>query len=175
MAPSQPIRSLPSSYINPNQAHNSPDTAAAGLHTQQAEFADLPSAYQAALNEWNSISHAHATIAAMLSNIPAFAPLSLDLYPQVPGTSSMTPFGPALRHRSYDISIIWSMLHLAQIVLLRSHPAMYVRPIKCVYYLGQFITSTILLALIILTLLQGTLIFLCSYETLPKYYFELAS
>jgi hypothetical protein len=36
----------------------------------------------------------------------------------------MTPFGPALIHRSYDISIIWTLLHLAKIILIRSHPAM---------------------------------------------------
>ena len=36
----------------------------------------------------------------------------------------MTPFGPALVHRSYDISIIWTLVHLAKIILLRSHPAM---------------------------------------------------
>jgi hypothetical protein len=36
----------------------------------------------------------------------------------------MTPFGPALIHRSYDISIIWTLLHLAKIILVRSHPAM---------------------------------------------------
>ena len=36
----------------------------------------------------------------------------------------MTPFGPALVHRSYDISVLWTLLHLSKIVLLRSHPAM---------------------------------------------------
>lgn len=36
----------------------------------------------------------------------------------------MTPFGPALVHRSYDISTLWTMLHLSNILLLRSHPAM---------------------------------------------------
>jgi len=36
----------------------------------------------------------------------------------------MTPFGPALVHRSYDISVLWTLLHLAKIILLRSHPAM---------------------------------------------------
>jgi hypothetical protein len=36
----------------------------------------------------------------------------------------MTPFGPAILHRSYDISILWTLLYLAKIILLRSHPAM---------------------------------------------------
>jgi hypothetical protein len=36
----------------------------------------------------------------------------------------MTPFGPALVHRSYDISTLWALLHLSNILLLRSHPAM---------------------------------------------------
>jgi hypothetical protein len=36
----------------------------------------------------------------------------------------VTPFGPALVHRSYDISTLWTLLHLSNILLLRSHPAM---------------------------------------------------
>lgn len=36
----------------------------------------------------------------------------------------MTPFGPTLLYRSYDIGILWALLHLAQILLLRSHPGM---------------------------------------------------
>ena len=36
----------------------------------------------------------------------------------------MTPFGPSLVHRSYDISTLWTLLHLSNILLLRSHPAM---------------------------------------------------
>jgi hypothetical protein len=75
--------------------------------------------------EWNSISAAHATVAQILTNAEAFAPLPPDLCPPVPGgTGNLTPFGPALIHRSYDISILWTLLHLAKIILLRSHPAM---------------------------------------------------
>lgn len=36
----------------------------------------------------------------------------------------MTPFGPAILHRSYDISILWGLVHLSKIILLRSHPGM---------------------------------------------------
>ena len=68
---------------------------------------------------------AHATVAQILTNAEAFAPLPPDICPPVPsGKDNMTPFGPALVHRSYDISIIWTLLHLAKIILLRSHPAM---------------------------------------------------
>ena len=136
MAPAQPAPPLPSTYANPEQRTlNNP------LHSEQApqtlpashassRFQDLPAAYKAALADWNAISTAHATIASILSSTPSFAPLTPDLYPPVPGSPSsnndprMTPFGPALMHRSYDISIIWCMLHLAQILLLRAHPGM---------------------------------------------------
>lgn len=120
MAPSRPPIPLPASYVNPTQAaHGSPKAA----NTSHAKFSDLPLAYEAALSEWNSISHAHATIAQILSNTPSFAPLTPDLYPTGPN-GNMTPFGPALLHRSYDISILWALLHLSRILLLRSHPAM---------------------------------------------------
>ncbi|KAL1598723.1 hypothetical protein SLS60_007864 [Paraconiothyrium brasiliense] len=87
------------------------------------EFADLPAALSAAEEEWQNMSHAYATIASSLANNEAFAPLSEDLYPVAPGGNG-TPFGPALVHRSYDISTLWTMLHLSKILLIRSHPAM---------------------------------------------------
>ncbi|KAF2271503.1 uncharacterized protein EI97DRAFT_267708 [Westerdykella ornata] len=124
MAPSRPPGPLPSSYANPNRsASKSPPDPPGDSH---AQFSDLAAAYQAALEEWNSISHAHATVASLLSSNPAFAPLTADLYPATTpgGTPATTPFGPALIYRSYDISILWTLLHLAQILLLRSHPGM---------------------------------------------------
>ncbi|PSN69199.1 hypothetical protein BS50DRAFT_632992 [Corynespora cassiicola Philippines] len=121
MAPSRPPIPLPTTYANPE--HVPHGTSPKPSNTPHPKYADLPAAYDAAIADWNSISQAHATIARFLANTDAFAPLTPDLYPVAPG-GNMTPFGPALIHRSYDISILWSMLHLANILLLRSHPAM---------------------------------------------------
>ncbi|KAF2180620.1 hypothetical protein K469DRAFT_692810 [Zopfia rhizophila CBS 207.26] len=119
MAPSMPNMPPPSSYTNPNtNPHNSPQIA----HAPSPETtSDLAAAYDAALEDWTSISHAHATISNIMSNSPSFAPLTPDLSF---GGNNTTPFGPALVHRSYDISILWALLHLSNILLLRSHPAM---------------------------------------------------
>jgi hypothetical protein len=119
MAPSQPHKPLSSSYAKTNhKLDNSPKTS----HAAHPKFTDLPAAYEAALADWTDISHAHATIARILANSEAFAPLTSDLYPVAPG-GNMTPFGPALLYRSYDISALWTLLHLSNILLLRSHPA----------------------------------------------------
>lgn len=120
MAPSAPPASLPASYANPSYERTPPTP-----NTPHPKYADLPAAYEAAIAEWDAISAAHAKVAHILSNTPAFATLPLDMAPPVPGgNSNMTPFGPALVHRSYDISVIWTFVHLAKIILLRSHPAM---------------------------------------------------
>lgn len=121
MTPSQPPAPLPSSYENPN-FERSPPTP----NMPHPRFADLPTAYETALAEWNSISAAHATVAQILASTDSFAPLPTEFYPPAPGGhgTNMTPFGPALVHRSYDISVLWTLLHLAKIILLRSHPAM---------------------------------------------------
>lgn len=68
-------------------------------------------------------------MAHVLEHTDAFAPLPDDIYPPAPGNQqyppgNMTPFGPAISHRSYDISILWTLLYLSKIILLRSHPAM---------------------------------------------------
>jgi hypothetical protein len=120
MAPTGPTAPLSSSYANPNYERSPPTPNA-----PHPKYNDLPVAYQDALAEWESICAAHATVSHILSNTEAFAPLPPDICPPVPGgTGNMTPFGPALIHRSYDISILWTLLHLAKIILLRSHPAM---------------------------------------------------
>jgi hypothetical protein len=120
MAPTGPTASLSSSYANPNYQRSPPTP-----NTPHPRHNDLSTAYQNALAEWEMISAAQATISHILTNMEAFAPLPPDIYPPVPGgMGNMTPFGPALIHRSYDISIIWTLLHLVKIILLRSHPAM---------------------------------------------------
>jgi hypothetical protein len=120
MAPTGPTAPLSSSYANPNYQRSPPTP-----NTPHPRYNDLPAAYQNALAEWEAVSAVQTTISHILTNTEAFAPLPPDLCPPVPGTmGNMTPFGPALVHRSYDISIIWTLVHLAKIILLRSHPAM---------------------------------------------------
>ena len=121
MAPTKGPASLPKSYAAPNDyTYESPPRPPDALH---ARSADLAAALACAEEEWEEISHVHATIASYIGGSDAFAPLSEDLYPVAPG-GNMTPFGPALVHRSYDISALWTMLHLSKILLVRSHPAM---------------------------------------------------
>lgn len=120
MAPPQPSAPFPASYENPDYKR-SPQTP----HAPHPKYADLPAAYDTALAEWNSISSAHDIIEQILAGTDSFAPLPAEQGPPVPGgNGNMTPFGPALVHRTYDTSIIWTLLHLAKIILLRCHPAM---------------------------------------------------
>ena len=112
---------MPASYQNPHY-YQSPPTP----KTPSSKYGDLAAAYEAAVEEWHNISASHATLAQILANTESFAVLPADLYPPIPGVEGVnkTPFGPALLHRSYDISVIWTLVHLAQILLLRCHPAM---------------------------------------------------
>jgi hypothetical protein len=120
MAPARPHAPITTHYANPNYERSPPTPNASN-----PQYADLPFAYDVAIAEWENINTAHATIAQVLSSNEAFAPLPPELQVIPPGqTSTMTPFGPALVHRSYDISILWTLLHLSKIILLRAHPAM---------------------------------------------------
>jgi hypothetical protein len=122
MAPTPAPAPILSSYDNPTYERSPPTP-----NVPHPRYADLPSAYETALSEWESTSDAHATVAHALQHTEAFAALPEDLYPPAPGSKgggNMTPFGPAILYRSYDISILWTMLHLSKIVLLRSHPLM---------------------------------------------------
>jgi hypothetical protein len=120
MAPARPHAPLTTTYNNPDVERSPPPP-----NTAHPKYADLPSAYTNAINEWEGISAAHASINQILTGTDTFAPLPSELQVIPPGeTSTMTPFGPALVHRSYDISILWTLLHLSKIILLRAHPAM---------------------------------------------------
>lgn len=120
MAPTGPPAPLHRSYANPNY-----EQSPKNINTPHPGLGDLPAAYDAALAEWETIAAAHATVSHIFTNAEAFSPLPDDMYPPVPGgPTNMTPFGPALIHRSYDISILWTLLHLTKILLLRAHPAM---------------------------------------------------
>ncbi len=121
MAPSRPLAPLTTNYQSP-YFDSTPPTP----KTPHPKYGDLSAAYDAALAEWDSILAAHTAIAEILANTESFSALPADLCPPVPGMEGvdMTPFGPALSHRSYGISVVWMMLYLAKILLLRCHPAM---------------------------------------------------
>lgn len=124
MAPSAGPGPILSSYENPNY-ERSPQTPNAPL----PQHSDLPAEYEKAILEWESITNAHTAVVRVLEQTDAFAPLPEDTYPPAPGEypsqqGNMTPFGPAILHRSYDISILWTIIHLSKIILLRSHPGM---------------------------------------------------
>ncbi|KAF2626467.1 hypothetical protein BU25DRAFT_99806 [Macroventuria anomochaeta] len=120
MTPARPHAPITTRYANPDYKRSPPTP-----HVPLPEYADLPSAYESAINEWDNINAAHTTIAQVLSSTKSFAPLPPELQVIPPGeTSTMTPFGPALVHRSYDISVLWALLYLSKIILLRAHPTM---------------------------------------------------
>ncbi|KAL6710947.1 hypothetical protein ACN47E_006822 [Coniothyrium glycines] len=122
MAPSRPPAPLPTSYRNSTDEELPPTP-----NTPYHKGMDLTAAFEGALADWNNITAAHATVAQILTSTDSFASLPDDLCPPPPGGTqgnNMTPFGPALVHRSYDISILWTLLHMAKIILLRSHPAL---------------------------------------------------
>ncbi|RMZ73313.1 C6 finger domain [Pyrenophora seminiperda CCB06] len=122
MAPSPGLASVHSSYENPN-FQRSPPTP----NTPHPGHADLPTAYEHAVLEWQTIVDAHTKVVELLEQADGFAPLPEDILPPAPGGQSQrlsAPFGPPILYRSYDISIIWMMIHLSKIILLRSHPGM---------------------------------------------------
>ncbi|CAN9125125.1 unnamed protein product [Alternaria alternata] len=124
MAPSAGPGPILSSYENPNY-ERSPQTP----NAPHPQHSDLPAEYEKAILEWESITNAHTAVVRVLEQTDAFAPLPEDTYPPAPGEypsqqGNITPFGPAILHRSYDISILWTIIHLSKIILLRSHPGM---------------------------------------------------
>ena len=126
MAPSAGPGPILSSYENPNYERSPPTP-----NVPNPQHADLPTLYKKAVSEWEMIMDAHTSVLRVLEQSEAFAPLPEDTYPPpVPGgrphehCGNMTPFGPAILHRSYDISILWGLAYLSKIILLRSHPGM---------------------------------------------------
>jgi hypothetical protein len=124
MAPSAGAGPILSSYENPNYERSPPTP-----NVPNPQHADLSTLYEKAVLEWENICDAYTAVAHILEQADTFAPLPEDTYPPAPGgrphhQANMTPFGPAILHRSYDISILWLIVHLAKIILLRSHPGM---------------------------------------------------
>jgi hypothetical protein len=80
----------------------------------EQDFDDLTAA---AYREWEGIQVA---LEAFRSHLGAdFEPLAPDVHPV-----SMTPFGPALRYRTYSIAGIWMNYYMGMINLHRAHPEM---------------------------------------------------
>lgn len=103
---------MPSSY-NPVHQSASPE------ETESPEELDLKAATSAALVEYGRIRAALKAFAAALSG-EAFQQLDADMQTPVP-----TPFGPALFYRSYDISCLWAIYNMCEIIAIRSHPHMH--------------------------------------------------
>jgi len=122
MAPSPGLAPIHSSYENPSFERSPPTPS-----TPHPRYADLPAAYEHAVSEWQNIVDAHTKVSELLEQADGFTPLPEDILPPAPGGQRQglsEPFGPPILYRSYDISIIWMMIHLSKIILLRSHPAM---------------------------------------------------
>ncbi|KAI3402129.1 hypothetical protein diail_58 [Diaporthe ilicicola] len=78
---------------------------------------DLETSTQEALEEWNSIMQAFQLFKRSLG--PDFDPLSDDVRPP-----KDSPFGPALKYRSYTIAGIWMNFYMGLVILHRAHPSM---------------------------------------------------
>jgi hypothetical protein len=78
---------------------------------------DLEVATQSAIEEWNQIRAALNTFKSHFG--PQFQPMPAELH-----QPRMTPFGPALQYRSYDVANLWGLYYMGYIIALRSHPHM---------------------------------------------------
>lgn len=78
---------------------------------------ELEAATLEAEEEWNEIMKALLLFEECLG--PSFQPLPPELM-----QPRLTPFGTALHYKTYNISGMWALYNLAQIVLHRSHPSM---------------------------------------------------
>ncbi|KAH6659703.1 hypothetical protein BKA67DRAFT_25187 [Truncatella angustata] len=70
-----------------------------------------------AYQDWESLRIAFEAFQNSLG--PDFQPLDQDLHPM-----SMSPFGPALRYRTYSIAGIWMNYLMGMVILHRAHPQM---------------------------------------------------
>ncbi|KAH8681396.1 hypothetical protein BX600DRAFT_505090 [Xylariales sp. PMI_506] len=95
----------------------SPPREEASPDTDSIDDQDLPAMTAEAHREWQSIKAAFEKLREHFG--PEFEPLSDDLYPP-----SYSPFGPALRYRTYSIAGIWMNYLMGLVVLHRAHPEM---------------------------------------------------
>lgn len=81
------------------------------------EEEDLDTLTAKAYQEWEGLKAAFEAFRAHLGI--DFEPLDQDLHP-----ISLSPFGPALRYRTFSIAGIWMNYLMGMIILHRSHPQM---------------------------------------------------
>ncbi|KAF2235676.1 hypothetical protein EV356DRAFT_416118, partial [Viridothelium virens] len=114
MIPSSEVY-MPSSY----SSHRGQSTyqPTSPPQTPSTSTYDLNAATTAATAEWTRILAAVSSFPSHLGG--HFQPLTAEEQPP-----PMSPFGPALCYRSYDISAMWLIYHMTQIILQRSHPSM---------------------------------------------------
>ncbi|KAI0132752.1 hypothetical protein BJ170DRAFT_700503 [Xylariales sp. AK1849] len=110
MVPASGRVTVPMGFSPPRQEESSPKS-------DSVEEDDLEALTILAYREWEGIKAAFEALKAHFG--PEFEPLEADLYPV-----SMTPFGPALRYRTYSIAGIWMNYYMGMIVLHRAHPEM---------------------------------------------------
>lgn len=101
---------LPRGFTPPRDDGSSP-------RSDTAEDEDLDELTAAAYREWGDLQIALEAFKANLG--PDFEPLDQDLHP-----ISMTPFGPAMRYRTYSIAGIWMNYLMGMVALHRAHPEM---------------------------------------------------
>ncbi|ETS83308.1 hypothetical protein PFICI_05184 [Pestalotiopsis fici W106-1] len=99
----------PMGFSPPRDDPNSPGS--------NPEEQDLDQLTASAHQDWAGIQGAFEAFRNHLG--PEFEPLEPDLHPM-----SMSPFGPALRYRTYSIAGIWMNYYMGMIILHRSHPQM---------------------------------------------------
>jgi hypothetical protein len=109
----------PRSNVQMPSSYNPVRQTTASYSTESTEAIDLQAATAAALIEYGRIRAALKAFVAAL-NVPAFQQLDEGLH-----TPILTPFGPAIFYHSYDISCLWSIYNMCEIIAIRSHPHMH--------------------------------------------------
>ncbi|KAI1853095.1 hypothetical protein JX266_001801 [Neoarthrinium moseri] len=99
---------MPRGFSPPRDEGSSPQS-------DSSEEQELETLTAAAHREWEGINIAFEAFKNHLG--PDFEPLDQDLHPM-----SMSPFGPALRYRTYSIAGIWMNYLMGKIILRRCHP-----------------------------------------------------
>ncbi|KAI4603144.1 hypothetical protein KJ359_005936 [Pestalotiopsis sp. 9143b] len=99
----------PMGFSPPRDDPNSPGSS--------SDEEDLDQLTAKAHQDWAGIQAAFEAFRSHLG--PDFEPLDSDMHPL-----SMTPFGPALRYRTFSIAGIWLNYYMGMIILHRSHPQM---------------------------------------------------
>lgn len=123
MAPPPRRTSMPSSYQPHLQQSHTPHAYTHSNHfaphAQTDPPYDLRTATKEAEAEWGALRAALHKLETLLLAAPTFQALRPEHHPPVD-----SPFGHALLYRSYDISCLWLIVHMASIICLRSAPGM---------------------------------------------------